>query len=131
MFQVFFLSVLCNILVGLFLIFETKIDASSFWSSKKKTLLIVFGLLTFVIGVAKLFVIAQPDIVFIGDLFPAIAGMLAGLCLVINYVLEYGKNQLILSPTLSKIFVDWKKVIGFLVLIAGILHFILPQVRFF
>ena len=124
MFQVYFLSVLCNVLTGLFLIFDTKIESSPYLIARKKVVYLV-------LGVVKLFVVCQPDIILIGDLLPAMAGIISGMCLLINYYLEYGKNQIILSPAFKLIFVDWKKIIGFCVLIIGVLHFILPQVRVF
>ena len=131
MFQVYFLSVLCNVLAGLFLIFDTKIESSPYLIARKKVVSLVLGFSAFVIGVVKLFVVCQPDIILIGDLLPAMAGIISGMCLLINYYLEYGKNQIILSPAFKLIFVDWKKFIGFCVLIIGVLHFILPQVRVF
>lgn len=131
MFQVYFLSVLTNIFVGLFLINENKIEDSQKFSSKKPMITLILGLVTLIVGIVKLFVVAQPDIVFIGDLLPSIAGICGGLCLIINYLILYSKNQINLKPMVQKIFVDWKKIIGFSTLVIGILHFIIPQVRVF
>lgn len=131
MFQVYFLSVLCNVLVGLFLIFDNRIENSPYLITRKKVFSLILGFSAFIIGVVKLFVVCQPDIILIGDLLPAIAGIIGGMCLLINYYLEYGKNQINLTPAFKLIFVDWKKIIGFCVLIIGVLHFILPQVRVF
>ena len=129
MFQVYFLSVLTNVLVGLFLIFENKAESLPVIYSKKKEISLVLGFSAMVVGVVKLFVVAQPDIVLIGDLLPAVIGIAGGLCLLINYYLQYGKNQILLNSVMQRIFVDWKKIIGFVALFVGVLHFIVPQVR--
>ena len=131
MFQIYFLSVLCNISVGLFLFFEGKITNSMYFGPKKKISMVILGFASFIIGIVKLFVVCQPDVIFLGDLLPAIAGILGGMCLLINFSLEYGKNQLRLNPVLQTIFVDWKKLVGIFAFIVGVLHFILPQVRVF
>ena len=131
MFQVYFLSVLTNVLVGLFLVFEKKLDSYSYFTEKKNMISIILGFGAFIIGIAKFFVVAQPDIVIIGDLLPAVFGIVGGFCILLNYFLLYGKNEIILKPVVQKIFVDWKKTIGVLTLVVGILHFIIPQVRVF
>lgn len=130
MFQIYFLSVLLNILVGLFLIYENKIENSNL-IVQKPLLIMVLGFASIIVGIIKLFVVAQPDIVIIGDLLPAVFGIVGGFCILLNYFLLYGKNEIILKPVVQKIFVDWKKTIGVLALVVGILHFIIPQVRVF
>ena len=131
MFQVYFLSVLCNISVGLFLVFEGKITDSVYLGPKKKIAMLILGFATFIIGIVKLFVVCQPDVIFLGDLLPAIAGILGGMCLLMNFSVEYGKNQIRFNPVLQTIFIDWKKLVGIFAFIVGVLHFILPQVRVF
>ena len=130
MFQIYFLSVLLNILVGLFLIYENKIENSNL-IIQKPLLIMVLGFASIIVGLIKLFVVAQPDIVIIGDLLPAVFGIVGGFCILLNYFLLYGKNEIILKPVVQKIFVDLKKTIGVLALVVGILHFIIPQVRVF
>lgn len=130
MFQIYFLSVLLNILVGLFLIYENKIENSNL-IVQKPLLIMILGFASIIVGIIKLFVVAQPDIVIIGDLLPAVFGIVGGFCILLNYFLLYGKNEIILKPVVQKIFVDWKKTIGVLALVVGILHFIIPQVRVF
>jgi len=129
MFQVYFLSVLTNVLVGLFLVFEKKLDSYSYFTEKKNMISIILGFGAFIIGIAKFFVVAQPDIIFFGDFLPALLGVCGGLSLLLNYYLESGKNQFTINPVVYKIFVDGKKIIGFFCLLFGFLHFILPQVR--
>lgn len=131
MFQIYFLSVLCNISVGLFLFFEGKITNSMFFGPKKKISMVILGFASFIIGIVKLFVVCQPDVIFLGDLLPAIAGILGGMCLLMNFSVEYGKNQIRFNPVLQTIFIDWKKLVGIFAFIVGVLHFILPQVRVF
>jgi len=130
MFQIYFLSVLLNILVGLFLIYENKIENYNL-IIQKPLLIMILGFASIIVGIIKLFVVAQPDIVIIGDLLPAVFGIVGGFCILLNYFLLYGKNEIILKPVVQKIFVDWKKTIGVLALVVGILHFIIPQVRVF
>ena len=130
MFQIYFLSVLLNILVGLFLIYENKIENSNL-IIQKPLLIMILGFASIIVGIIKLFVVAQPDIAIIGDLLPAVFGIVGGFCILLNYFLLYGKNEIILKPVVQKIFVDWKKSIGVLTLVVGILHFIIPQVRVF
>lgn len=131
MFQIYFLSVMCNISVGLFLFFEGKITNSMFFGPKKKISMVILGFASFIIGIVKLFVVCQPDVIFLGDLLPAIAGILGGMCLLMNFSVEYGKNQIRFNPVLQTIFIDCKKLVGIFAFIVGVLHFILPQVRVF
>ena len=42
MFQVYFLSVLTNVLVGLFLVFEKKLDSYSYFTEKKNMISIIW-----------------------------------------------------------------------------------------
>ena len=108
MFQIYFLSVLLNILVGLFLIYENKIQNSNF-VIQKPLLIMILGFSSIIVGIIKLFVVAQPDIIFIGDLLPAVFGIGGGFCILLNYFLLYGKNEIILKPFVQKWYFDFRR----------------------
>ncbi|AFI30938.1 hypothetical protein [Borrelia crocidurae] len=137
MLQIYFISVLLNILGGIILAFPTLRD-------KLKCLIIfdefvnainnnkaarsIFG--TIFITVSILEIIIPYDLPIIGNLFPAISLFLIGFILFLNHKMpitlqnnkEYGKFQSLVENN--------KKLIGILALIIGIIHFFAPRIPF-
>ncbi|AAX17496.1 hypothetical protein [Borrelia turicatae] len=137
MLQIYFISVLLNILGGIVLafpilgerfkcliIFEEFINLIN----NNKNVRSIFGT-TFLI--ASIFEIIIPyDLPIIGNLFPAISLFFIGFILFLSQKIptslqnnkEYGKFKSLIESN--------KKVIGILALIIGIIHFFAPRVPF-
>lgn len=128
MMQVYFLSVLLNAVAGAILIMGSNRPDSLF---SNKSFRLAIGILTAVIGFLKLFVIVQPDIIIIGDLLPAIAGVAAGANILIDYCREFSSVEINLSEFFTKLFVYGKKYVGILCVIVSVLHFLIPRISIF
>ncbi len=90
---------------------------------------LVLGILTIFVAVVKL-LSAVNGIPFLGDLLPALAGLLGGAALLFHYYVENSSADLELPPFLQKVFIDNKKYIGLSCMIVAVIHFIVPGVLF-
>lgn len=123
MLQFYFLSVFFNLIAGFVLVNDKKeiIDLAIL---KDKTFRIVLGAVCAVTGIIKLFVVVNSSAVIVGDLLPAVAGMLAGLLLVIQ------DNQEKLPEWFNRIFMTNKLIVGFVCLGIALVHFVFPGALF-
>lgn len=123
MLQFYFLSVFFNLIAGFVLVNDKK-EILDLAVLRDKTFRIVLGAVCAVTGVIKLFVVVHTNAVIVGDLLPAIAGMIAGLCLVIQ------DNQQKLPEWFNRIFMTNKLIVGFVCLGIALLHFVFPGALF-
>lgn len=89
---------------------------------------LVLGVLCMFVGLMKFLSVFRNDVPVIGDLIPAVAGLAGGAALLIEYYSASSSLGLELPEWVTKLFVDSRKYVGVLCLIAGLLHFICPQV---
>ena len=138
MLQFYFLSILVNLRVGAILVFSPVTQTTEENSShslthlifENKTFQLILGILTVFISIMKLLSVVPSDIPVIGDLLPAIAGLLGGGALLLEYYLTNTTKEVTLHPTVQKILIDNKKYIGYFCLAAALLHFLFPKVLF-
>ena len=123
MLQFYFLSVFFNLIAGFVLVNDKK-EILNLAVLRDKTFRIVLGAVCAVTGVIKLFVVVHTNAVIVGDLLPAVAGMIAGLCLVIQ------DNQEKLPEWFNRIFMTNKLIVGFVCLGIALLHFVFPGALF-
>ena len=123
MLQFYFLSIFFNLIAGFVLVNDKK-EILDLAVLRDKTFRIVLGAVCAVTGVIKLFVVVHTNAVIVGDLLPAVAGMIAGLCLVIQ------DNQEKLPEWFNRIFMTNKLIIGFVCLGIALLHFVFPGALF-
>ncbi|MDR3338030.1 MAG: hypothetical protein LBT16_12590 [Treponema sp.] len=141
MIQFYLLSILFNAIAGFLLVSESAGDTESgeglsadFGNSKVPVFLknesfrLILGVLTAVMGLLKILSATQGDIPVIGDIIPAVTGLVAGFILIFEFyhdhsVLEEGRSAGIGSFLLAH-----KKVAGFAALAAAALHFLFPAV---
>lgn len=95
---------------------------------------LVMGILTALTGILKLLSPSVDNIPILGDLVPALAGIVAGFILVFGYYrenasppLEEGGGKL---DRIGEIFLHYKKAAGIILLAAALLHFLFPQALF-
>ncbi|MBQ0168121.1 MAG: hypothetical protein KBT02_13530 [Treponema sp.] len=124
MMQVYFLSVLFNAAAGLILITG---ERSNDTLLSNKSFRLVTGICTLVTGFLKLFIIAQPDIIILGDLLPAVAGLAGGANILIDYYREYTTVEISLSAFFHKLFITGRKYVGIICIIISVLHFLFPR----
>ena len=152
MLQFYFLSILLNLVTGLVLFCEkdqvkddflggdftfaedkeAEVGASNpilgFMESKNFKL--VLGVLGVLVGLLKLLSVVQNDVPVIGDLFPAVAGLMGGFCVLLQFYMETNSIDYAPNGLLQSIFVENHRTIGICCLVVATLHFVFPKVLF-
>ena len=132
MLQFYFLSIVANALAGYILISgsdDSPLVFKSGFSLKDETFKLGVGIAALVIGLMKILSVVEGDVPVIGDIIPAVAGILSGFILVFEYYRS--RTSLEASENVAKVdrlLVANKKVIGIAALIAAVLHFLFPRV---
>lgn len=124
MMQVYFLSVLLNAFAGLILVTDKNSEKALFSNRQAR---LIIGALAFITGFLKLFIVVQPDIIIIGDLLPAIAGIVSGANILIEYYRENTTVEISLNSFFEKLFVSGRKYVGILCILISLLHFLFPR----
>ena len=128
--QLYFLSVFCNLFAGLFLVLPRDKE-DSFFAETNGVYRLVIAILTFLTGLLKFFFVVQPDIIILGDFIPAVAGLIAGACLLIEYYNAHSSASLKMNEFFERLFIQWKKYIGYFSLAVCLIHFLFPNARMF
>ena len=141
MFQIYFLSIISNLIAGLALISGENKDTQEegvfhlgvFLNIlRDKKFRLILGIIAIAAGVLKLLSPAE-GIILLGDLLPAAAGIASGLILFFD---NFGKSKTYDSEDiaiedkkqgLSFLFRN-RKLIGFAAIAAAIIHFLFPGV---
>ena len=92
-----------------------------------KTLQLVVGILSLLTGLMKLLSPIQYDIPVVGDLIPAVAGIVAGAILLLDWYQERSEVDLSLPGPLQVLYAEGRKYVGIFCLISAVLHFIFPR----
>lgn len=95
-----------------------------------KTLQLVVGILSALTGLMKLLSPIQYDVVVIGDLIPALAGLVAGAVLLLDWYQERSDVEISLPESIQNIYTGGRRYLGIFCIIAAVLHFIFPRVLF-
>ncbi|MBI9105196.1 MAG: hypothetical protein JEZ04_00535 [Spirochaetales bacterium] len=130
MVQLYFLSILLNILGGFGLASETMVERisgfrifSDFFEGKT-TLKLVVGILSFVVGILKL--LSSMDVPVAGDLLPALCNIAVGIALTLDYYKD--RTEAGSSEKLNDFFARKSSFIGVGAVVFGFLHFLIPRV---
>jgi hypothetical protein len=129
--QVYFLSILCNALSG-FVLFSSGPETRGVSTDlfKNTSFRLVLGAVTAVIGLLKLLSVVPGNYPVVGDIAPAIGGLLAGGALVYEF---YKTHATINSPASEKVsaFVNiHTKIIAGISIVTAIFHFLFPTALF-
>jgi uncharacterized membrane-anchored protein len=135
MIQFYFLSIFFNAVSGYVLAMESQkedsvVEAGSQFSLDNETIRLILGILTLVSGLLKLLSAIQGDIPVIGDLLPAVFGLLAGFILVFDYYRTKASVESEKSALIERILIKNKRWIGFVTIASAVLHFLFPSVLF-
>lgn len=93
-----------------------------------RTMRLVIGVLCGFVGLMKLLSVFKGDVPVVGDIIPAVAGLLAGASLILEYYMNTTTEPLSVSESVVVLLVDSRKYIGLFCLLAAVLHFIFPGV---
>jgi hypothetical protein len=142
MIQLYLLAIILNGLIGfLFVLGDTVQDASTekgfknFFSSWGFRL--VLGILAAITGVLKL-LLPMPNsektaIPILGDMLPALAGIVAGFILIFGFYRENSTKSANVNGKLDLIgdtLLQYRKAVGISLLVIAVLHFLFPYALF-
>jgi len=137
MIQLYFLSILCNSLAGYVLFTGSDSDTreSPNLSINNPVFILVLGIVSAVVGVLKILSPSPkldftPGIIFLGDLLPASAGIIAALMLIFGIYRHDSSSK---TGELERIGVNlltFRKPIGIGLLAAALAHFLFGQLLF-
>ena len=135
MIQLYFLSILFNLVSGYLLVTdraegEESIENSLKFSINAGTLRLILGILTALTGLLKLLSSVEGDVPVAGDLFPALTGMSAGAVLVFSYYREQSTLETEGVKRMGETVLKYKKWLGILAAASALLHFLFPKALF-
>ena len=136
MYQIYFLSILTNIVAGIALGFDRMDKGLRLRAAFNADLFqhtgfrLALGLITFVVGFLKLLSVTSGDVAVVGDLVPALAGLLMGFGLAFQYYRERAQVTSSVVESLDRVFGRNSATLGTVGVLAGVVHFFLPRVLF-
>lgn len=146
MLQFYFLSILLNLVTGLVLFCEKdKVQDDSGFSSEpeetssgnpildlmeSRNFKLVLGVLSVLVGLMKLLSVVQDGVPVVGDLLPAVAGLVGGFCVLLQFYMETNSIDYAPNGLIQKLFVDSRRTIGICCLVVATLHFVFPRAIF-
>jgi hypothetical protein len=133
MMQLYFLSILANILAGLTLMSEYLAEKYKAFLPfnellSRKNVKTTIGISAFVVGFLKILLPVQT--VVVGDLLPALAGMAMGAGLILGIIRERANVSAETVNNLEKTVMTYRVPLGIAGLVIGALHFLLPRALF-
>ena len=134
MIQFYFLSVLLNVVGGAVLASDFLEEKLSFlnWISEslkeKANSRLILGILSLIVGIFKILSVVAGDVKIVGDLIPALSGILVGLGLLVEYYRT--RTDVQTENSINTILDNYKHIFGTVAIGVGILHFIFPKVLF-
>ena len=125
MIQLYFLSIVCNSLCG-YLLFSGNENENSLKieALNNPTFQLVLGIISIVTGVLKL--LSPTRFIILGDLIPAIAGIVGGFMMIFGISRKGNSSQGSLE-VISSGLLNFRKPIGLGLLGAALLHFLFPN----
>lgn len=94
------------------------------------TFRLIIGILGFMVSVLKFCSPIQNDAKVVGDLLPALAGLLSSSILLIEFFNEKSSAGLSLPAPVETVICDGRKYIGIFCVLVAILHFVCPKILF-
>ena len=129
---IYFLSIVLNGLVGFLFIFgdsqengSSKVNAKFSFGSDGFRLLL--GILAMVVGILKL--LLPVKVFFLGDLLPALAGIVAGFVIIYGFYRERASSTAD-NGSFRETLLYHKKVVGIGLLVVAVLHFLFYRALF-
>ena len=110
---------------------EDSIERSLKFSLHNTTFRLILGILCAVTGVLKLLSPSMDSLPILGDLFPALAGIVAGFALIFDYYREHSSSAAFDGDgkldRIGAAFLRYKRGVGVIALISAVLQFLFPQ----
>ena len=136
MIQIYFLSICLNIAAGMILsasYFSERFPVTAVFREfifKKTGLRIGLTAALILVGIMKIISVTAGDVIIVGDFLPALALLISGGTLLIEYLTEGDEPVEGFAAKLEDIFVKHESITGIVCLVAAVFHFIFPSVLF-
>ncbi|GHV18214.1 hypothetical protein FACS189493_7240 [Spirochaetia bacterium] len=129
--QFYFLSILFNAVSGYLLVNDTDQESGAAEGDirllmRNETFRLILGILTMLMGLLKL--LSSTDLPVIGDLIPAVVGLVSGFILIFEYYRRHSTLEPEESEKLTVTLVKNRRWIGFIAIASAALHFLFPSV---
>ena len=135
MVQFYVLSVLTNMLTGLFLASDSAAKSSLFAQMRAamddKGFKFALGLATLIVGLLKILSPIEGDVPIIGDLLPAASGLFTGGLLLMDFFRDSSDIESEALDKLDSKLLGNRKLFGMGAAVIGFLHFLMPGVAVF
>jgi hypothetical protein len=136
MYQLYFLSIIVNLIVGIVLarsVVAGKFPpVGNFLQTVNETGLfrLVGGIAAVAVGILKLLLVTEGDVLILGDLVPALAGIIVGAIL----LFEYSRQKPLSFPSwlmrVADFLIAGQTVWGIIAVAAAVLHFFFNRALF-
>ncbi len=138
MMQFYFLSIVSNLVAGFALLLDLKEGEEEKFAFigqlrellQNESTRLVIAIISILAGVFKILSVVRLDIPIIGDLFPALTGISAGLALLYDRYAHSTSLNIEAKPFLKSLFITHKKWLAYACFASSLLHFLFPQVLF-
>jgi uncharacterized membrane-anchored protein len=132
--QLYFLSIVFNGLAGFLFVFEDSKADNSAENNRKLSVIgdgfrLLLGILAVLTGILKL-LSPMAGIPILGDLVPALAGIVAGFILIYSFYRERSSENVDGQEKINhfgEIFLHHRKTIGIILLASAVLHFLFSK----
>lgn len=95
--------------------------------AERRTVAMTVGVLALAVGVFKLFLRAPgDDVAVVGDLLPAVAGIVTGGVLLLAQMHRPGERDTEIPRSQTQMLVEYRNPIGLAGILVGLLHFLFP-----
>ena len=136
MYQIYLLSVVTILLSGVALAFDRlqqSLRLASLFNGEafsQPTFRLVLGVITLLVGFFQFLTVAPGDIPVVGDLIPALTGILLGGILAIDYYREKSTVESPFIERLDRLLVKNGSNFGVIGIVIAVLHFLFNRVLF-
>lgn len=135
MFQIYFLTVMANIVAGLTIsskFLSTKIEGFQIFAEKmeNKMYRVVLGAVSLLTGLFSLLNHNSNNMAILGNLVPAVTAMAMGVVLIVYYFFKEETDENKFSSTVKELAEKYGNILGIAGIIAGIIHFLIPTALF-
>ncbi|MBI9096942.1 MAG: hypothetical protein JEY91_00625 [Spirochaetaceae bacterium] len=135
MLQIYFLTVLTNIITGLTIaapFLSTKIEGFQQITEKmeNRNYRVILGSVTLITGLFALLNHSTVSMAILGDLIPAITAMAMGVVLIVFYFFSDDEETSKVVKSIKEVSEKYGNILGITGIIAGIIHFIIPTALF-
>lgn len=135
MFQIYFLTVLTNIIAGLTIsskFLGSKIESFQVFAEKMENRLyrVILGAVTMLTGLFALLNHSSTSMAILGDLLPAVTALAMGLILMVYYFFSEEPEANKFVTYIKDLTEKYGNILGIAGIIAGIIHFLVPTALF-